>query len=238
MGYNDIESLKVNVNGWQGHYLKAGKGRPVVLIHGGASDARDWTEAMSLLAENYSLYALDLLGYGQSERQESGYYLTNYPEFLLGFIDALKLDKPVIVGHSLGGRFCLDVALKDPSKISKLVLIDTTGLGSLSTLGTFLQYFFWAYRKVFRIKQPFPTFLLKPGQKFDHDYRKELRHLEVPTLIIWKSMDLYLPSRIGRRAVKLMPQGKLAIIKGIGHAPHKGNTEVFSKILADFLDDG
>jgi pimeloyl-ACP methyl ester carboxylesterase len=238
MEYSGIESLKVNVNGWQAHYLKAGRGRPVVLIHGGASDARDWTEPMAVLADRYSLYALDLLGYGLSERNESGYYLSNYTDFLLGFIDTLKLDKPVLAGHSLGGRFCLDVAIKDPSKVSKLVLIDTTGLGSMSAFGTALQYLFWGFRKVFRLKQPFPTFLLKPGEKFDHNYDDELRHLKVPTLIIWKSLDPYLPSAIGRRAAKMIPDSKLVLMHGWGHAPHKKSPKAFSKILADFLDNG
>jgi pimeloyl-ACP methyl ester carboxylesterase len=238
MANNGIESLNISVNGWQAHYLKAGRGEPVVLIHGGASDAADWTLTMDALGDRYSFYAPDLLGYGQSERNENGYYLSDFTDFLLGFIDALGLDKPVLAGHSLGGRFCLDVALKAPDKISKLVLIDTTGLGRLSALGTFLQYFFWIYRKVRRIKQPFPTFRMKPGESFDHDYKKELCNLKVPTLIVWKSQDLYLPSSIGRRAVKLIPRAKLAIVEGTGHAPHKGNTEVFSKILADFLDNG
>ncbi len=237
MTNHSIESLKINVNGWGAHYLKAGSGRPVVLIHGGASDAQDWISTMTALSDRFSFYALDLLGYGQSERNENGYFLSDYTDFLLGFIDTLKLEKPVLAGHSLGGRFCLDVAIKEPEKVSKLVLVDTTGLGSMSALGNFLQLFFWVYRKALRRPQPFPTFRMKPGEKFDHDYKEELRHLKVPTLIIWKSMDLYLPAAIGRRAVKLIPKGKLAIVNGIGHAPHKGNTAAFSKILADFLDN-
>ncbi|MHB8105046.1 MAG: alpha/beta fold hydrolase [Dehalococcoidales bacterium] len=235
MANNGIQSLKIKVNSWQAHYLKAGNGPPVVLIHGGASDARDWIGTMTALSGHFSFYALDLLGYGQSEKNESGYYLSDFTDFLVGFIDALKLEKPALAGHSLGGRFCLDVAIKNQTKVSKLVLIDTTGLGNMSAFGNALQIFFWSYRKIFRKPQPFPNFLMKPGEKFHHNYDAELRRLKIPTLLVWKSIDPYLPVSIGRRAVKKIPGAKLAVLNGYGHAPHQKDSEEFNKILLDFL---
>jgi pimeloyl-ACP methyl ester carboxylesterase len=235
---NGIESKIIKINGRQAHYLKAGNGPPVVLIHGGASDARDWIGTMNALGGRYSFYALDLLGYGESEKNETGYYLDDLTDFLAGFIDTLKLKKPVLAGHSLGGRFCIEVAMRDPQKVSKLVLIDTTGLGNISVLGNTLQFIFWGWRKITRKEQPFPTFLLKPGEKFYHNYNEELRRLKIPTLLVWKSRDLYMPVAIARRAVKKIPGAKLAEVKGVGHAPHKGDTQAFSKILSDFLDGG
>ena len=239
MSNNHIESHKIKINGYEAHYLKAGSGPPVVLIHGGASDARDWTGTMEALGDRFSFYALDLLGYGESERNERGYYFHEFTDFLSGFIDKLNLEKPVLAGHSLGGRFCIEVAMKQPQKVSKLVLIDTTGFGNMSALGNFLQLFFWVWRKIKRIKQPFPTFLMKPGEKFHRNYnREELRGIKIPTLLVWKSRDLYLPVGMARRAVKKIPGAKLVEIEGTGHAPHKGDTEIFNKIFADFLDAG
>jgi pimeloyl-ACP methyl ester carboxylesterase len=237
---NDIESRNIQVNGRRAHYLKAGSGPPVVLIHGGASDSQDWISTMTALSNRFSFYALDLLGYGKSEKDENGFYLAEFAEYLAGFVDTLKLKNPALVGHSLGGRFCLDVAIKDQSKISKLVLIDTTGLGNMSLFGNVLQFLFWLYRKITRQPQPFPTFLTKPGEKFHHNYTKELRRLNIPTLLIWKELDPYLPVRIGRRAVKKIPGAKLAVLKGYGHAPHQKDKDrkAFYKILADFLDNG
>jgi pimeloyl-ACP methyl ester carboxylesterase len=238
MDNNGIESLKIEINGRQAHYLKAGSGPPVVLIHGGASDSRDWIGTMTALSNRFSFYAPDLLGYGQSERNESGYYLADFIDFLVGFIDALKLEKPALAGHSLGGRFCLDVALRDQAKVSKLVLIDTTGLGDMSLFGNILQFFFWGLRKVLRQPQPFPTFLMKPGEKFHHNYDNELRRLKIPTLLVWKQYDPYLPVSLARKAQKLIPNVKLAVLEGYGHAPHQKDSEEFNKILADFLDNG
>jgi pimeloyl-ACP methyl ester carboxylesterase len=238
MDNNGIESKKIKINGRQAHYFKAGSGPPVVLIHGGASDARDWTGMMSVLSSRFSFYALDLLGYGQSEKNEKGFYLDDFIDFMLGFIDTLKLEKPVLVGHSLGGKFCLDVAIKDQEKISKLVLVDTTGLGKMTVLGNALQYIFWGYRKIFRLPQPYPNFRLKPGEVFDRNYDDDLRRLKIPTLLIWKSLDPYYSVSIARRVVKIIPQAKLAVIGGYGHAPHRKDTKKFSQVFVDFLDGG
>jgi pimeloyl-ACP methyl ester carboxylesterase len=236
MSNNHIESHSIKINGRTAHYLKAGRGPAVVLIHGGASDARDWTGTMETLGDRFSFYALDLLGYGESERNETGYYLNDFTEFLTGFIDILNLKKPALVGHSLGAKFCLDMAFKDQDKIKKLVLVDATGLGGMTVFGNALQLLFWGFRKIFRIPQPHPNFLLKPGEKFDRNVDDELRQLKIPTMLIWKNIDPYYSVAIARRAAKIIPNVKLAVLEGYGHAPHRKNTKKFSRILAEFLD--
>lgn len=233
---NNIESLKIEVNGYRVHYFKAGRGPAVVLIHGGASDASDWIETMKSLGDSFSFYAPDLIGYGQSERREGGYYLHEFGDFLAGFIEKLKLDRPALVGHSLGGRFCLDVAIKHPENVSKLVLIDTTGLGKMSFYGNALQLFFWGLRKILRQEQPYPNFRLKHGEKFNRSYDEDLRRLTIPTLLVWKKYDPYLPSSLAHKAERLMPNAKLAMMEGYGHAPHRKDSEAFNKILAEFLE--
>jgi len=231
-----IESLEAEIKGYHAHYLKAGTGPAVVLIHGGASDARDWINTMTALGSRFTFYAPDLIGYGQSERRESGYYLSEFSDYLAGFIETLKLDRPALVGHSLGGRFCLDVAIKHQEKVSKLVLIDTTGLGNMSIFGNTLQMFFWGLRKVLRQPQPYPNFLMKQGEKFHRSYEEDLRHLTIPTLLVWKQYDPYLPASIARKAERLIPNAKLAVLEGYGHAPHQKDSKAFNRILLEFLN--
>ena len=147
-GQAPVESLRLKVGDHQAHYLKAGSGPPVVLIHGGASDSRDWVSTMTALSHRYSLYAPDLIGYGLSDRNQDGYYFSDFSEFILGFIETLGLEHPVLVGHSFGGRLCLEIALRHPEKVRKLVLVDTSGFGRVSLLGNVILTAFWAVRKL------------------------------------------------------------------------------------------
>ncbi len=236
MSEKHIESLTVTVGGNQAHYLKAGSGTPVVLIHGGASDSRDWVGTISALDMSYQFYAPDLIGYGQSDRTKSGYYLADFVEFVMGFIQALNLDSPVLVGHSLGGRICLEISLRYPERVSKLVLIDAAGLGGLSRLGRLLHIMFWAERKLLRRPQPYPEILPEDGEGWHWLCLDELPELKVPTLIVWKRHDPYFSLSVPRKAKKLMPDARLVVMPGYGHAPHKQDVEVFSRVLKDFVD--
>jgi pimeloyl-ACP methyl ester carboxylesterase len=119
-----IQSLNLKIGERKAHYLKAGSGCPVVLLHGGASDSRDWTETMPALSQSYSLYAPDMLGYGLTDRDKPGYYLSEFVDFTFDFIQTLGLDSVALVGHSIGGRVCLEIALQHPEKVRRLVLID------------------------------------------------------------------------------------------------------------------
>jgi pimeloyl-ACP methyl ester carboxylesterase len=235
---SNIQSFELNVKGHQIHYLKAGKGRPVVLVHGGASDSRDWLKLMS--GDNgFTFYAPDLPGFGESARNEKGYFITDYADFLTGFVAFLKLDRPALVGHSLGARACLDAAGLPGSNISKLILIDASGLGKVSAFGRFLFGFFAALRKARGKPQPYPRFLTKAGVDWDYVGDEALAHIKIPTLLIWKNPDPYMPLANARRAQKLIPGAELAIIKGYGHAPHQQkDSREFNKLALEFLNRG
>ena len=216
-------------------YYRAGTGPSVVLVHGGASDRRDWLETLAALADRFTLYAPDLAGFGETERKEAGYYLTEFIEFLEQFIEALGPDRPSLVGHSFGGRVALGVALNRPDLVDRLVLVDAAGLGKTSKLGIALVTVFERLRKLFNRPQPNPTFLAHEDDDPDWACVADLPKVAAPTLIVWKARDPYLPVANARRAAKLIPRAKLEIMPGTGHAPHKANADTFQRLLADFL---
>jgi pimeloyl-ACP methyl ester carboxylesterase len=231
-----MESSKLRLGDHQTRYLKAGSGPPVVLIHGGASDCEDWVHTMAALSNRYCLYAPDLIGFGQSDRNQDGYYFSDFTEFITGFLDTLGLEKLALVGHSFGGRLCVDIALRRPEMVRKLVLVDSAGLGNISKLGSIVLTSFWAIRKLLRIPQPYPQFLTRPDEGNPWLCIDEMTGIRTPTLIIWKRLDPYLPLAIARRAEARIPGSRLAILPGYGHAPHKENKEAFNRLLLDFLD--
>jgi pimeloyl-ACP methyl ester carboxylesterase len=231
-----IESLELAVNGRRTHYLKAGSGPPVVLLHGGASDSRDWLKTMTSLARRFTFYAPDLPGFGENERNAHGYYLTDFIESVEDFIAALGLVNPDIAGHSFGGRVGAGVALRGRVKIRRLVLIDSAGLGKVTWLGWSLMTFFWFLRLIFRKPQPFPRFLTREGEDTNWLFVNDLPGLKSPVLLVWQRFDPYFPVPSARRAVKLIPGAKLEVFPGFGHAPNKQHNERFNRLLLDFLD--
>ncbi len=230
-----IESLHLDIKGQRAHYLKAGSGLPVVLLHGGASDCRDWLGTMAALSHRFTLYAPDLIGFGRSEKNEAGYYLSDFIEFTEEFVKKLGLENPDMVGHSFGGRVGAGVAVRDRVKIRRLVLIDTSGLGKVTGFGNALFTGFWALRKLLGRPQPFPRFLAKDGEDYNWVGDEELRSLQPSTLLIWKRHDPYFPVSLARRAVKLIPGARLEVLPGFGHAPARQNINAFTRVLLDFL---
>jgi pimeloyl-ACP methyl ester carboxylesterase len=236
---SNIRSFDLNVKGHQIHYLKAGKDRPMVLVHGGTSDSREWLKLMRENGDSFTFYAPDLPGFGESARNEKGYFVTDFADFLAGFIDILKLDRPALVGHSFGARACLDAAGLPGSNISKLILIDASGLGKVSAFGRFLFGFFAALRKARGKPQPYPMFLAKAGVDWDFVGDEALKNIKVPTLLIWKNPDPYMPLANARRAQKLIPGAELAVLKGYGHAPHQQkDSREFTSLALEFLNRG
>ncbi len=236
MRVDSIESLEFQLGDHRAHYLRAGSGSPVVLLHGGASDAFDWAETMVALSESYSLYAPDLIGYGLSDGNSNGYYLSDFVESTLAFIHELGLRSQVLVGHSLGGRISLEIALRHPEMVRKLVLIDTAGFSRLSPWGILLCTSAWVMRKVLRRRQPFPRFLWKDGEDKDWLCLEKLSCLRVPTLIVWNRYDPYYPLSGALKAKQRIPDAQLEVLPGYGHAPHVQNRGYFNNLLLSFID--
>ncbi len=231
-----VQSMKLSVDGHQAHYLKAGSGPPVVLLHGGASDSSDWMGTMRALSSYYSFYAPDIIGYGLSDHVKSTYHLEDFVRFTGGFIQEMSLDKPVLIGHSLGGRICLEIAFRYPEMVSKLVLIDTMGFSKVARLGSWFGTLLWGVRKALGIPQPYPAILPGEGEEPHWPCLEQLPGLQKPTLIVWKRFDLYFPVASAVRAGELIPKSNLVVFPGYGHAPHRENRGAFNKLLLSFLN--
>jgi pimeloyl-ACP methyl ester carboxylesterase len=233
---NVVESLTVKVGADSIFLRKAGKGPAVLLLHGGACDSADWVETMVPLSDSYTFYAPDLVGYGQSDRNRDGYYLSDFTESTLGLIEALNLNSPLaIVGHSLGGRVALDIVLNHPERVHKLALIDTTGFCRLARWGSFLGTMAYFIRRVLGRPQPYPRFMMENGAVPDWVCLDRLPEIKVPSLIVWNRRDPYYTVKGALKAKELMPQAQLKILPGYGHAPHRTERDSFNRLLAAFL---
>ncbi|MGP4081580.1 alpha/beta fold hydrolase [Pseudalkalibacillus sp. R45] len=102
------------------HYEVSGNGEPVILLHSGGADLRDWTFVTPFLAEHFKVITFDGRGVGNSP-DPSG--KVNYVEDLKNLLDYFELEKVMLVGHSMGGQIATDFTLEYPQRVSKLILI-------------------------------------------------------------------------------------------------------------------
>ena len=107
------------------HYLEAGSGDPLLMIHGGGSNASEWINIIEPLSQHFHLYVIDRPGCGLSDNLQ--YRNIDFKEnaalFIQSFMDAAGLKKTSLLGNSMGGYFSICFALKFPERVSKLILI-------------------------------------------------------------------------------------------------------------------
>ena len=99
--------------------------RPLVLLHGIGSRAVSWWPVADALAARFRVYGLDLRGHGASAKPTTGYLFPDYAADLSGLLDALDIDGPLILGHSLGGLIALQWAVDHPDAAAAIALEDT-----------------------------------------------------------------------------------------------------------------
>ena len=115
----------VLVDGKKVHYLEQGADRPVILIHGFLYNTVMWKKNIETLAKKFKVYALDLWGWGYSERLKvNEYSFERYGKQIVGFLDALKIPQASLVGQSMGGGISVYVAAHFPDRVDKLILVD------------------------------------------------------------------------------------------------------------------
>jgi pimeloyl-ACP methyl ester carboxylesterase len=120
----EIESRFVDAAGVRLHYLTAGKGDPVVLLHGYAQNSHMWRPLIAELAKTNLVIAPDLRGFGQSARPESGYDKKTMAGDIHALVEVLGLDKVRLAGHDIGLMVAYAYAAQYPAEIERIVLMD------------------------------------------------------------------------------------------------------------------
>lgn len=132
-------SKYINVNGISTHYHEAGQGEAVLLIHGsgpGVTAWANWRLIIPRLAENFHVYAPDVVGFGYTERPEDiEYGVDTWTDHLIAFIENVVQDRVHIIGNSMGGALTLHIANKRPDLVKKMVLMGAVGTSYPITYG-------------------------------------------------------------------------------------------------------
>ena len=123
------EDRYATVAGIKTHYVTAGSGPPLILIHGLGASVVTWRDNIGPLSGAFRVFALDLPGHGDSEKPDIDYAADRMVRFMVSFTEELRLERPAIIGSSVGGTLGLMMALEHPKLVSKLVLVDSPALG-------------------------------------------------------------------------------------------------------------
>jgi pimeloyl-ACP methyl ester carboxylesterase len=120
------------VLGYKMHYLEAGRGEPVILLHGSGGEGARWMPQIRSLSSDFRIIAIDHIGFGQSDKPLTTYHSGVFAGFLLGFMKAIGVPRATLMGQSLGAAVALDFAVHHPDMVQRLVLVDGGGFRSPS----------------------------------------------------------------------------------------------------------
>jgi pimeloyl-ACP methyl ester carboxylesterase len=123
------------VDGARIRYIDAGRGAPVVFLHGLGASMYTWRKNLAAVAAaGFRVIAFDNRGFGLSDKPPTPYDNAAYTRLAVGLMDSLRLTDAVLVGHSMGGAIAAEVAIEYPQRVRGLVLVGSAGLGAREPL--------------------------------------------------------------------------------------------------------
>jgi pimeloyl-ACP methyl ester carboxylesterase len=199
------------VNGINLYYETRGAGRPLILLHGGLGSGEMFGPVLPILAERHQVIAVDLQGHGRTADIDRPIDIRLMADDIAALIDHLDLDRPDVVGWSLGGGVALQTAVRHPGNVGRLVAAsanirrDAIPAEMLAQQGQVnaaaAEYMkdtpmYELYMRVAPRPEDFPRLLDKMGESMakDFDLTEEVRGLKVPTLIVAADADMAPPS--------------------------------------------
>ena len=161
-----IEERNAEVNGIRMHYLVAGEGDPVILMHGYAQNSHMWRPTMRELARTHRVVAPDLRGFGDSTKAESGYDKKSMAADVHALAKSLGIRRAGIAGHDIGLMVAYAYAAQYPDEVSRIALLDAFIPGVGDTTNLFLLKDLWH----FHFYGPTPLALVQGRERiyFEH----------------------------------------------------------------------
>ncbi|HZU87153.1 MAG TPA: alpha/beta hydrolase [Anaerolineaceae bacterium] len=248
------------------HYEVYGRGRPVILLHGWLGSWGLWQETMTYLGRYYRTYALDFWGFGESGRKLGTYKVVDYVSMVDQFMDKLGIVNAPLVGHSMGGTVSLDMAIRYPERVQKVVVIGSPIVGSslaflLKLAGVrwiaFLLFnFFGLFRLGMKIYSPFickdprfpammdhdlsqttvESFLVSISSLRRTDLRPMLNQIKVPVMGMYGDKDNIVHPKQWKPLQEGVTWARIERFPKAGHFIMMDAEQAFAEKLKDFLD--
>ena len=247
--------LQIKVKDWNINYETYGEGNPVVLLHGWLTDLETMRPLADGLAKNFKVYLIDVVGFGKSDLPKEPLTTNDFGDFLKELLENLKIENPVLIGHSNGGRIIINSVGRDLVKPRKIILIDSAGLKPKRSLSYRVKVGIFKFGKIILNLVPSKSFREKMRNKvgssdykaspqvlkdtmniiLNEDQRYLLPNIKVPTLLIWGTLDTATPITDAKEIEKTLPDCGLVEYRNGTHFSYLENLENCKLVLNEFL---
>jgi pimeloyl-ACP methyl ester carboxylesterase len=246
----ELEGLKV-------HLEITGEGRPLILMHGWGCNHTTVRSIATTAAATHTVYNIDFPGFGASEEPSEVWGVERYTRLIEELVRKEQIEKPVLAGHSFGGRVAILYASRN--EVDKVVLIDAAGIKPKRSLKYYLKvYSFKAGKKFWQLvlgeekaQKHIDAMRAKRGSSdyagaspmmrailskvVNEDLTDRLPVIKAPSLCIWGENDTATPLADAKKMVKLIPDAGLVSFPGCGHYSFLDNPVQFRAVLSSFL---
>ena len=237
--FKKIRNIKVN-------YKQYGKGEDIVLLHGWGQNIEMMKPLGDALCDHYRITIIDLPGFGLTKEPVYPYTIFDYTDLVHELLMELKIDNPIMMGHSFGGRISIVYASK--YKVNKLVLF---GSPCVRHEYKSIKQSFFKFLKKIKIFNPMVNFMKKHTGSVDYrnaspmmrdilvktvnqDLTDYARKIKCPTLLIWGDNDEAVPVSEAKELESLLSDGALIILPGT-HYCYLENLNQVVNILYNFI---
>ncbi|MDD5481901.1 MAG: alpha/beta hydrolase [Candidatus Shapirobacteria bacterium] len=227
------------------NFQEFGKGRQkIIFLHGWQQNSKSFLSLVPFLYRQFKLYFLDLPGFGKTPLSTNLSSSTDYARLISRWLQKKQINKPVVVGHSFGGKVAALLASQCPQELEKLILIAPAGIPhprwwyplSAKIPPKIKQKLEPITKIVFTSRDFKEAGPLQPilANIVKEDLRSVFANIHAPTLIIWGKTDQELPLTDGQEINRLIPNSQLKIIPA-GHFPFWDQPKKAAQIISRFI---
>lgn len=252
-----IEEKDYLVDGVKLHTEISGQGAPLVLMHGWGCNHTTVRSIAQVAAQTHRVYNIDFPGFGDSPEPDTVWDVYDYARLIENFISREGFDRPVLVGHSFGGRVAIILGSHIP--VDKIVLVDAAGIKPRRSLLYYYKVYSFkagkaamqliygkekAQKKIDAMRaargssdyaQATPRMRAIMSKVVNEDLTSLLPKISAPTLLIWGENDTATPLADAKKMNSLLPDSGLVSFPGCGHYSFLDNPGQFARVLQSFL---